>query len=311
MAAINYNFSIEQGSYFTITFVYQDENGLNIDLANYCAVLQWTDNLGNNQIFTNRNKNSNYDLSCYSDGRIVFNLPAQTTNSYVFDSAVYDLDIQEPNEQYAGSGYKTLRLASGSISLIKRVNTQTLLANCIDIPFNQNNSNGGCPVECLVEDIYSVLYNGQSINIQDSITNSNTITVSDSRLIEKIEVVINGLNHKNPQDLQFILDPPNGEKILLSANQKIKNYIPGFNFIFSDDAPTNQFLHTIKNNQKCRIYDKTSLVKLNSDVMLGSLGQLSGLSAQGQWALSIRDTDPGSDPGHIDSWGIIVTYYSS
>lgn len=310
MAAINYNFSIEQGSYFTITFIYQDENGLNIDLTNYCVVLQWIDNLGNNQIFTNRNKNINYDISCYSDGRIVFNLPAQITNSYTFDSAVYDLDIQEPNEQYAGSGYKTFRLSSGTISIIKRANAQTLLTNCIDIPFEQSGQAGGCPVECLVEDIYSILYNGQLINIQDSITNNSSIVVSDSRLIEKVEVVINGLNHKTPQDLQFILDPPTGEKILLSANQKIKHYIPGFNFIFSDDAPSDQFLHNIKNNQKCRIYDKTNLVKLNSETMIASLHSLNGLSAQGQWTLSIRDTDPGSDPGHIDSWGIIITYYS-
>lgn len=307
MAAIIYDFSIEQGSYSTTTFVYQNSNGQNIDLTDYCVVLQWTDNLGNFKRFTNREKSNSYDLTTYSDGRIVFNLSAITTNSYNFDSAIYDLDIQEPNEQYSGSGYKTFRLASGTITITKRLNPQPLLNNCIDLPYNRDDND--CPIECVLTDIYSVLYQGEPINIPDSNIGSSTISISDTRQIEKLEVIINGLNHKNPQDLQFILSPPNSNKILLSANQKITNYIPGFNFIFSDDAPSTNYLHTIKQNEKCRIYDKTDSVKFNNDLLEGSFANAQGLSAEGDWTLIIRDTDPGNNTGSISSWGLIITYY--
>jgi subtilisin-like proprotein convertase family protein len=305
MAAIVYDFSIEQGSYTTVTFVYQNANSQPIDISDWCAVLQWTDNLGQSKVFTNRAKSSQYDLKTFSDGRIVLNIPASETNSYVFDTAIYDLDIQEPNEQYSGSGYKTFRLASGTVFLVKRTNPQLLLSNCIDIPSDNNQP---CPIECLINDIYSVLYNGEGISISDNSTSSSSITINDNRQIEKVEIIINGLNHKHPQDLQFILTTPVSDSILLSANHKIKNYIPGFNWVFSDDAQPGNYLHTIKSNEKCRIYDKVDIINYNNESLIASLSSLQGFSAQGLWSLVIRDTDPGTEAGSLLSWGIIITY---
>lgn len=308
MAAINYDFSIEQGSYSTVTFVYQDANGNNLDLTGWCVIIQWRDNLGNIKVFSNREKTNNYDITTYSNGRIVFNLSANTTNSYNFDTAVYDLDIQEPNEQYAGSGYKTFRLATGIISIIKRANPQTLLTNCADLLVDDTNN---CPIECLTSDIYSVNYVGNGLSIPDMGHITDTISVSDTRLIEKVEVVINGIRHRNPQDLQFLLSPPIGDPILLANNHKISYYVPGFNCIFSDDAPANQYLHTIRNNQRCRIYNKTTSVIIDGTTYSNvetSFSNLQNSQAQGNWTLTIADSDP-SESGTISSWNLIITYY--
>lgn len=308
MAAINYDFSIEQGSYSTVTFVYQDANGNNLDLTGWCVIIQWKDNLGNIKVFSNREKTNNYDITTYSNGRIVFNLSANTTNSYNFDTAVYDLDIQEPNEQYAGSGYKTLRLATGIISIIKRANPQTLLTNCADLLSNQNDV---CTIECLTSDIYAVTYRGNGFAIPDMGHNTDTISVNDNRIIEKVEVMIGGLRHKNPQDLQFLLSPPVGDPILLANNQKISYYVPGFNFILSDDALSDQYLHTIRSNQKCKIYNKTTSVTIDSinyPNVETSFSHLQNSSAQGDWILTIADSDP-NESGTISFWNLIITYY--
>lgn len=307
MAAIIYDFVIEQGSYSTVTFVYQDANSQNVDLRDWCVVLQWKDDQNNTKTFTNRNKNNTYDLTTYADGRIVFNLPASQTNLFTFDTAAYDLDIQEPNEQYAGSGYRTFRLASGTISLIKRAIPQSLLTNCVDIPVDTTSQNA-CELGCLSEDIYSVIYNGQRINILDMSENSDIINVTDNRVIEKVEVLVSGLTHKSPQDLRFILRSPDNKHILLAANQKIRLYVPGFNFVFSDTAPADQYLHTIRTNQKCRIYDKTNSVKYGNSTLFASLSELNGGSATGNWTLLVIDTDPSGDIGSISSWSLIITY---
>ena len=190
MAAITYDFTIEQGSYSTVTFVYQDVNGNNVDLTGWCVILQWKDDLNNTKVFSNREKNNTYDITTYSDGRIVFNLPAVTTNGYNFDKALYDIDLQEPNEQYFGSGYRTFRLATGTISILKRSNPQPLIMSCADTIVTGNTE---CPAECLINDIYAVKYNGNGLTVPDMSHVSDTISISDTRLIEKIEVVINGL----------------------------------------------------------------------------------------------------------------------
>lgn len=302
MAAITYDFNIEQGSYSTVTFVYQDVNGNNVDLTGWCVILQWKDDLNNTKVFSNREKNNTYDITTYSDGRIVFNLPSLITNTYNFDKALYDIDLQEPNEQYFGSGYRTFRLATGTINLIKRSNPQPLLINCADIVFSSNTE---CPAECLVNDIYAVKYNGNGLEIPDMSFISDTISISDTRIVEKVEVVINGLNHKSPQDLRFVLSSPSGDMVLLSYNNKIPFYVPGFNFIFSDDAPSGSYLHNIRNNQRCRIYEKDLFCEDNN--YLFNLSDLSGSSSLGDWTLSVYDSDP-IESGTISSWSLVITY---
>ena len=307
MAATNHSFSIEQGSAFQITFQYLDEAGNNIDLTNWCVLLQWKTNNDDVYVFSNRNTSDNYSLTSDSSGRIVFQLPAKTTNLYSFDSALYDLDIQEPNEQYANSGLKTYRLVTGNILIIKR-NVNANLADCANLNVNSDNDLlASCSTQCSQSDLYSITYDGSYIGIQDNSSSSGIVTTSDTRSIENIEVIINGLNHTSPQDLQLILAPPSGNKVLLSANNKIRNYRPNFIFGFSNKAPQQFYLNDVNNGGICQILDKTSITKFNNETLSYSFDHLFGSSVSGNWSLIARDTDIGAS-GYINSWKLIVTY---
>lgn len=308
MPAANYNFSIEQGSAYKLVFIYADENNNRIDIRNYCVTMQWLTNNGDIYTFSNKYTGDDYDFRSNADGSIVLQLPARTTNNYTFESFVYDLDLQEPSEQYPGGGLTTYRLATGSVSIIKR-NIPTILPDCATVSEPANGLAKSCDNECNNLDIYSIIYNGDSINILDNSVSSDSIIVADNRLIDNIQIAINGLSHSNPQDLIFILSCPSGDKVLLSSHTKINNYRPGFSFMFSNRAQNNIFLNNVISGGLCRINDKTSYIKYNNDQLLGSIDSLVGSSANGNWSLIIIDTDAGSF-GSIESWRLIITYQS-
>lgn len=306
MAATAYNFPIEQGSDFKITFQYLDEAGNNIDLSNWCVVLQWKTDQDDLYVFTNKNNTSDYNLTADNTGKIVLQIPAKTTLLYDFNNAIYDLDLQETTEQYFNSGLQTYRLVTGAVGIIKRnipVNPQA----CAQSSQNTNGLDESCSMICSQSDIYSVTYNGSSINIPDNSSITDTISVYDERNIENVEVVINGLNHSSPQDLIFILSPPVGDKILLSANNKIKNYNNNFTFGFSNKAAVGLYLNEVNNGGVCNILDKTDIVNYNNENLLSSIDSLVGYSASGDWSLIIKDTDIGAS-GSIEGWKLIVTY---
>ena len=51
MAAVTNNFVLEQGSDFSISFQYNDENGNGLDLSDSCVLLRWKQNDNNETIF--------------------------------------------------------------------------------------------------------------------------------------------------------------------------------------------------------------------------------------------------------------------
>lgn len=133
MSAANYNFSIEQGTSFKISLVYKDENGTIVDLTNWCARLTWKTNTNITQIFTTEN----IDFGAYKffitgeQGKIDFLLPASTTNSFVFSSAKYDLELQANYNHYNPDGGKYItRLLYGDISIIKRHSKADSVLEC-------------------------------------------------------------------------------------------------------------------------------------------------------------------------------------
>jgi subtilisin-like proprotein convertase family protein len=137
---------------------------------------------------------------------------------------------------------------------------------------------------------------------------SGSVTSSDIREIENVELSINRLNHTSVQDLQFLLAPPSGDKILLSANDKITNYSGNFSFMFSNKATPDTYLYNVANGYYCNILDKTDLVNYHNENLLYSFDHLIGTSGLvGDWNLIIRDTDP-MGSGYIDSWKLILTY---
>lgn len=336
MPAANHPFSIEQGSDFQITFRYVDENNTSVNLTNWYVLFKFVSNTGQVYSFDNITKTTDYSLVASSTGDVILNIPAHITNAYTFDTANYDLDLQEPNEQYEGSGLKRYRLAQGLITIVKR-NT-TIPAFDILAPINGQILDA-CDLNC--SQIGSTVYPGSGLTIRDNMANSSFINIVDSRPIDTVEVSINGLIHRNPQDLTMFLTPPSGDKILLFAHHKINNYIPGFSFMLSDRAIPQSTVNNVINGGSCRIIDKTNSVRfdnsisslvcdsngcqeikipfnvsasgqitinsLNNENLLSSFSHLQGYVPSGNWYLHVIDNDVGSS-GLLDNWKLIVNY---
>lgn len=132
MSAGKYDFSIEQGTSFTLSLVYKDNNGNPVDLTGWCARLVWKSNSGI-ETFTTETTNPNYRFEIDEiNGKLILQFPASITNNFAFNSAKYDLELQSPDDLYNGGGKYTTRILYGTITLIKR--------------FSQTNNN----LECIV-----------------------------------------------------------------------------------------------------------------------------------------------------------------
>ena len=132
MPASQHNFSIDQGSSFSLVLTNKDNDGVVIDLSNYCARLTMTTNAGTTYTFSTENN----DLSQYKFyiegnlGKISLLIPASTTNQYTFDSANYDLELQSPNDHYVDGGKYTERILYGVITINKRFSKSSTLLDC-------------------------------------------------------------------------------------------------------------------------------------------------------------------------------------
>jgi subtilisin-like proprotein convertase family protein len=303
MPAVQYDFPIENGSASEVTFKYLDTASNLVDISNYAVFLRWRTNTGEVYTFSNCEKTTDYSLTT-NNGYVLFKLPAKTTQNYLFTSAVYDLELQHPNEQYAGSGYTLERIVFGTITLVqKNVPVEVPLELCkLQIP------NNVCEDLCCdnrILDPFSYSYSGERIDILDNSSGISTINIYDSGVIENIEISLNNLNHSSPEDLRIVLQPPNGNKILLAGHNKIINNRPDFNFTFSNKANQNTYLHNVTNFGYTNILDKTSIVKLNDEILESSLDGLIGTIPVGDWSLIIFDDDiPVS--GHLESWNLIL-----
>ena len=106
----------------------------------------------------------------------------------------------------------------------------------------------------------------------------------------------------------MILIPPSGSHILLSGNQKIRNFTGAkFSYILSNKANPGIYLHNTANGGYCNIYDKTQYVTWHNEPLVSAFNHLYNTSASGLWTLLIIDNDPGFS-GSIDSWKLIITY---
>lgn len=338
MPAASYNFQIEQGSEFNIVFQYLDTNNNPVNLSDKCVVLRWLTN--NNNIFTfssattaSLDNISGYSLTGDNTGTINFQISAQKTKDYVFTTATYDLDIVET----VGTLTKNTRILTGTIGIIPR--NFSLIENCTlinadpiiplaadepevtatvtvtptDVVVTPTPDDGFVdlclPEDCVSLDILSRVYSGSGITINDYQNNSGTIEISNTGIIENVELAINGLRHSSPQDLTFILAPPSGSGILISANSKIPNYSSGFSFMFSNRAAAGAYLHNASNGGVCNILDKTNSYYFDNTKLTYSFDHLFNSSITGIWTLYANDNDVGVS-GSIDSWKIILTYQS-
>jgi subtilisin-like proprotein convertase family protein len=265
---------------------------------------------------------SDYSLIGSDKGLITLQLDNSLTKLYSFDNAVYDLDLIQ--------GTKVTRLVSGAITIQKR---QTPFPNCQLSQSNSGtggagggNAGGDTPTptatplpdvedlclktDCLDVDIYSQVYEGSSLQIPDLSSVTGSVSTTDTRQIENVELVINNLNHSSPQDLQLLLAPPSGNKILLAGNHKISNNSNNFSFMFSNKALPTSYLHNVSNGNLCNIYNnsqKINSIKYSNETLAYGFDHLFGNSVTGVWNLIVKDTDP-TISGSIAGWKLVLTY---
>jgi hypothetical protein len=132
MAASKYDFAIEQGTSFKLSLIYKDANAVPINLTGWCARLIWKTNTNNIQTFSSENA----DYSVYkftiddANGKLTLLLPSHTTNGFVFNTAKYDLELQSPDDLYAGGGKYSTRLLFGTINIVKRFSQASSSLEC-------------------------------------------------------------------------------------------------------------------------------------------------------------------------------------
>jgi subtilisin-like proprotein convertase family protein len=330
MPAANLNFTIEQGSDFNIIVQYNDNNNNGIDLSSKCVVVRWKDESNNIKVFTSQSNssldpnNGGYVLSGDNTGSINFTISSEVTKNYSFSTATYDLDILET----IGSVNKNTRLLTGDIALVLR--NFDVITDCSVISSDTDSLNTDeetsetstdvtptptptevtdlcLPEDCIELDVYSVVYTGSGINIEDNSEVSGYVEVNDSRNITNVELAINNLKHSGVQDLALLLAPPSGDKILLSAHDKITNYNNNFSFMFSNKALVSQTLNNVTHGGICNITDRTDRYNYSSENLNASFNHLFGHAVNGDWYLHIRDDDIGAS-GSIGSWKLIITY---
>lgn len=132
MAASKYDFTIEQGSSFKISLIYKDQNGNPINLTGWCARLIWKTNTNITQTFSSDNIDHNVYKFTIDDpnGKLTLMMPSSTTNSFNFNTAKYDLELQSPDELYSGGGKFTTRLLFGTVSVTKRFSQSSQALDC-------------------------------------------------------------------------------------------------------------------------------------------------------------------------------------
>lgn len=132
MPASKYDFSIEQGTSFKLSLIYKDSNQNPIDITNWCARLIWTTEDNITQVFST----SNIDYSVYKfsvtgpEGKLLLQIPAHTTNLFLFNKAKYDLELETPDDMYYGGGKEVIRLIFGTIKIMPRFSENNTLLDC-------------------------------------------------------------------------------------------------------------------------------------------------------------------------------------
>jgi hypothetical protein len=275
MAATEYNFNIEQGTIFAIDFRYLDSRSNPRDLSNHCIIMriQPLDGLNSDLITLTTTGNTttpNYSFRLIPpEGRIQLRLPAETTNSYSWTTANYELEIISPDLFYNGGSRIVKRLIQGTITLRTRLIPSANIPSCtvseeiIDQSFTGDldlssysitDSCIGSPCEfiggnAVIYNMFDPLTELPTIYLQDRVLANNeniygksnpfplSVSVTESRIIERIDVYFDGFSHSSPTDVRLLLTH-NGSGVLLLDQNKFPgdNKPKNLSFILSDYA---------------------------------------------------------------------------
>ena len=128
MAAGIYNFTIEQGTTFQRTFKYKDSSGNPLDLTNHLVRMQIRNNKADtggsflNEFISGSNTSGGLFIlsssiagsSSNKTDQFTLFISASTTTSMSFDSAIYDIEIEDTSSIVT-------RLLQGKIKISKEV----------------------------------------------------------------------------------------------------------------------------------------------------------------------------------------------
>jgi hypothetical protein len=131
MAAAKYDFNIEQGSSFTISFTYKDSTNTVVNISNWCARIIMTTSDNQTITYNSGITSSSYKMSLDGPtGKITLLLPAITTNNFTFKTAKYDLELESDDVLYTGGGNYTNRILYGVITIVKRISNNSTILDC-------------------------------------------------------------------------------------------------------------------------------------------------------------------------------------
>jgi hypothetical protein len=375
MAATVYDFTIEQGTVYVVQFTYKTINDTPVDLSNHCIVLRIQPVDGPNTSVITLTTQGSYVTTSYSftldatNGQITLKIPAETTNSYKWSSASYELEIIEPNLFYEGGSRVIKRLVQGQIRIQPRLISADFVSSCSQAATNEatiadsieTSSYGiadscvGSPCEFIggnatIYTLYDTVSDQSVLYLRDKANAFNenpygisspfpiSINVTDNKILERIDVLIDGFSHTNPTDIRMILTH-NGSGVLLFDNNKFtsNNRPKNLSFILSDYANmrpdgSEPAVLNVRNYQDALIADKNLAVALpgtkspasltfplaaaafaandsnrNISVYGSGLKTFEGMNVSGLWSVYAMDYNEG-DLGQINSIKLIAYF---
>lgn len=274
MAATLYNFSIEQGTIFGIDFSYRDSTDNAIDLSNHCCIMR-IQPAGSSDIIaystTSQTVTADYYFAIKPEtGTISLRLPAETTNGFTWESAIYELEIITPDLFYKGSSRVVKRLLYGTISnRLRTIPSDTVpscsiseeapdIAGATDLAISSAGIADSCigsPCEFIggnatIYTFYNTSTDDGVLYLRDRIENENPygksspfplgLSIAESKIIERVDVFVEGFSHDSPQDIRLLLTH-NGSGVLLLDQNKFNAYNnkpKNLSFVISDYAQT-------------------------------------------------------------------------
>jgi hypothetical protein len=132
MAAAEYNFTIEQGSSYTTSFIYKNSDNNPIDLTGWCARMILTTSDNQTIVYSSDNQEvSQYKMTIDdANGKIVLMIPSDITNVFTFKTARYDLELESNDALYSGGGNYVTRILYGKITIVKRNSLNPTAMEC-------------------------------------------------------------------------------------------------------------------------------------------------------------------------------------
>jgi subtilisin-like proprotein convertase family protein len=129
--------------------------------------------------------------------------------------------------------------------------------------------------------------------------------------ITKLQVVLSGLSHTFPDDLDVFLQGPGGQTVLLMSDAGGETDVAGVTLVFDDAAPAGlpDGSPMVSGTFRPTNFDTTSdtfPVPAPGGPYGASLAVFNNTEPLGTWRLFVRDDVPG-DAGNLLDWGLVIS----